>query len=150
MGQSLVKNYLHITFSTKHRVPLIDFSIESGLHSFIGTICKNLDSSPIKVGGYLDHIHIVCNLSKKTTLIELLRVIKANSSRWMKTNGDAFRNFGWQDGYAAFSVSPSEIDAVVRYVEMQREHHQQTSFQDELRLFLKQHKMDFDERYIWE
>jgi putative transposase len=84
------------------------------------------------------------------TLIELLRVIKANSSRWMKTNGDAFRNFSWQDGYAAFSVSPSEIDAVVRYVEMQREHHQQTSFQDELRLFLKQHKMDFDERYIWE
>jgi hypothetical protein len=68
----------------------------------------------------------------------------------MKTNGDAYNHFSWQGGYAAFSVSRSEIDAVVRYVETQKEHHQRTSFQDELRQMLRKHDIDFDERYIWD
>jgi len=150
MGQSLVKNYLHITFSTKGRYPFIDKPVEKQLHAYIASICNNIDCFAIKVGGYLDHVHIVSNLSKKVALIELLRVIKANSSKWMKTNGDAYRNFCWQDGYAAFSVSPFELDAVVRYVETQREHHQRTSFQDELRALLKKHNIEYDERFIWD
>jgi putative transposase len=82
--------------------------------------------------------------------MKLLEVVKANSSKWMKTNGDAYRHFCWQDGYAAFSVYPSDIDTVVHYIENQKEHHQSISFKDELRELLKQHAMEFDERYIWD
>jgi putative transposase len=98
----------------------------------------------------VDHVHIACSLAKDVTLMKLLGVIKANSSRWIKTNGDAYRNFGWQGGYAAFSVSPSEIGAVVRYIENQKAHHQRTSFQDEVRDFLEKHNIEFDERFIWD
>jgi putative transposase len=150
MGQSLVKNYLHITFSTKHQQPWIDSSIENLLYAYISGICKNLECIPIRVGGYLDHVHILCSLSKKIALMKLLEVVKANSSKWMKTNGDAYYDFRWQDGYAAFSVYPSDIDVVVRYIEKQREHHQRNSFEDELRYFLTRHNIEFDERYVWD
>ena len=70
MGQSLVKNYIHIVFSTKHREPLIDESIENELHAYLGGICKNLECTPIKIGGYSDHIHILCMLSKKIALMK--------------------------------------------------------------------------------
>jgi putative transposase len=150
MGQSLVKNYIHITFSTKHRQPFIDPSIEELLYAYLGGICKNLDCSPIRVGGYVDHIHIACSLAKDVTLMKLLQVIKANSSKWMKSNGEAYHNFGWQDGYAAFSINPSEIDAVVRYIETQKEHHQRTSFKNEFRHLLDQNHVEYDERYVWD
>jgi len=150
MGQSLVKNHIHIIFSTKGRKRSIDSSIEALLHSYIGSICKNLDCYPIRVGGYLDHVHIACNLSKNITLMKLLGVIKANSSKRMKTNGDVYRGFSWQGGYAAFSVSSSEIDDVVRYIETQKEHHQRASFQDELRLLLKRHNIEYEERFVWD
>jgi len=150
MGQSLVKNYLHITFSTKDRQPLIDSSIEGLLYSYIGGICKSLACSPIRIGGYMDHVHIACSLSKQETLMKLLQVIKTNSSKWMKTNGEAYRDFCWQDGYAAFSIYPSDIDVVVRYIETQREHHQRTSFKDELRDLLRRHDIEYDERFIWD
>jgi putative transposase len=81
---------------------MIDSSIEATLYSYIGGICQNVHCHPIRVGGDLDHIHIACSLSKDITLMKLLGVIKANSSRWMKTNGNAYRDFRWQSGYAAF------------------------------------------------
>jgi len=82
--------------------------------------------------------------------MKLLGVIKANSSKRMKTNGDVYRGFSWQGGYAAFSVSSSEIDDVVRYIETQKEHHQRASFQDELRLLLKRHNIEYEERFVWD
>lgn len=101
MGQSLAKNYLHIVFSTKHREPLIHPSIETELHSYIGGICKNLDCETLKVGGYYDHIHILCMLSKKITLIKLMEEVKSHSSKWIKTKGEKFKNFYWQEVYRA-------------------------------------------------
>src|SRR4051794_26166020 len=111
MGQSLVKNYLHIIFSTKYRQPLIHEVIENELYAYLGGICKNLECHPIKIGGYTDHVHILCMLSKKLTLIKLQ--VKSHSSKWMKTKGDNLKNFYWQDGYGAFSVNPAEVDAVI-------------------------------------
>ena len=93
MGQSLVKNYIHIVFSTKYREPLIKPPYEYELHSYIATICSELESSALIIGGYTDHIHILCMLSKKIALMTLLQKIKASSSKWMKTNGDSLENF---------------------------------------------------------
>ena len=113
MGQSLVKNYLHIVFSTKLRVPMITPLYEEELHSYLGGICKNLECQPIKIGGYTDHVHILCMLSKKIALMKLLEELKSHSSKWMKTKSESLSNFYWQDGYGAFSVNPSEVDRVI-------------------------------------
>lgn len=150
MGQSLVKNYLHIVFSTKHRAPLIDEQIESELFSYLGGICNKLECQVIKVGGYTDHIHILCMLSKKIALIKLLEELKSHSSKWIKTKGDKYKTFYWQDGYGAFSVNPSQVEIVRNYIANQREHHQNKDFQSEFRAILKKYKVEYDERYVWD
>jgi putative transposase len=150
MSQSLVKNYLHIVFSTKHRQPLIFPAIEPELHSYLGGICNNLECAPIKIGGYTDHVHVLCLLSKKIALIKLLEEIKSHSSKWVKTKDESLKNFYWQDGYGAFSVNPSEVDVVKSYIENQHEHHEKKTFQDEYRAFLKKYSVEYDERYVWD
>ena len=150
MGQSLVKNYQHIVFSTKHRQSLIFPAIEPELHSYLGGILNNLECNPIKIGGYTDHIHVLCLLSKKIALMKLLEEMKSHSSKWIKTKDERLKNFYWQDGYGAFSVNPSEVDVVIAYIENQHEHHKNKTFQDEYRAFLKKYKVDYDERYVWD
>ncbi len=150
MGQSLVQNYVHIIFSTKYREPLILESIEKELFAYIGGICNNLECTVLNVGGYRDHIHILCMLSKKIALMKLLEVVKSNSSGWIKTKGESFENFYWQDGYAAFSVKGSDVQVVSNYISNQKIHHTKNDFKMELTQFLKKYKIEYDERYIWE
>jgi REP element-mobilizing transposase RayT len=150
MSQSLVKNYIHIIFSTKHRQPLIDLPVEAELHSYLGGICNKFECQPIKVGGYVDHIHILCLLSKKLALMKLVEEVKSHSSKWIKTRGEAFRNFYWQDGYGAFSVNPTAVEKVITYIDSQHEHHGKKTFQEEFLAFLKKYKVDYDERYLWD
>ena len=150
MGQSLVKNYIHIIFSTKLRTPLIIESIENELYSYIGGICKQLECYTVKLGGYIDHIHILCMLSKKIPLMKLLEEIKAHSSKWIKTKDDTLKKFYWQNGYGAFSVNPYEVDKVIAYIENQKEHHRKKTFQEEYRAFLKKYDVEFDEKYVWD
>ncbi|MEQ9297761.1 MAG: IS200/IS605 family transposase [Cyclobacteriaceae bacterium] len=150
MGQSLVKNYVHIVFSTKHRQERIYPPVEAELHAYLGGICKKLECHPIQVGGYTDHIHLLCMLSKKIALMKLVEEVKAHSSKWIKTKGEDYKDFYWQDGYGAFSVNPSEIDVVVRYIANQKEHHRKKTFQEEYRSFLVKYQVDYDERYVWD
>ena len=152
MPQSLSHVYVHITFSTKHRQPFIDDSIKEELWTYLGGVCKELECNPIRVGGHHDHVHICCLLSKKITSIKLLEEIKKSSSKWIKTKGPQYSQFYWQDGYGEFSVNPSELKVVEKYIDDQRDHHQNKnkSFQSEYLAFLKKYKIPYDERYIWE
>ena len=150
MPQSLVKNYLHITFSTKNRRPLIVSEIEAELHNYVGGICKSLECYPIKVGGYFDHIHVLCLLSQKIALMKLIEEVKSHSSKWVKTKSDEFKGFYWQNGYGAFSVNPTEVGLVEKYILNQHEHHKKMTFQDEYRKFLKKYNVEYDERYVWD
>lgn len=150
MGQSLVQNYIHIIYSTRNRENLISEDIESELFNYLGGVCKELDCNPLKVGGYQNHVHILCNLSKKTALMKLLEQVKSQSSKWIKTKGKEFYNFYWQKGYGAFSVNPTQINQVIDYIVNQKTHHQKMSFQDEYRMFLKKYNIEYDERYIWD
>ena len=150
MGQSLVKNYLHIVFSTKHRQEFIHPPIENELHAYLGGICNDLECQSIIVGGYTDHVHILCMLSKKIALMKLMEELKSHSSKWMKTKADNLSSFYWQDGYGAFSVNPSQVDTVINYIANQKEHHQKKTFQDEYRAFVKKYKVEYDERYVWD
>ncbi len=146
----MVKNYVHIIFSTKNRVPLIDHSIETELYPYLGGICKRMDCQPLKVGGHMDHIHILCMLSKKITLISFIQELKANSSKWIKTKGDQYEGFYWQEGYGSFSVSPDRTESVVKYIANQHHHHRNVRFKEEYRLILEKYKIEYDERYIWD
>jgi REP element-mobilizing transposase RayT len=114
MPQSLVKNYIHITFSTKKRVHLIDKNISKELYPYLAGICTDLESWPIQIGGYTDHIHILCMLSRKIPLMKLLEELKSHSSGWIKKKGLKYRNFYWQNGYGAFSVNQYGVEIVKR------------------------------------
>ncbi len=150
MPQSLTKIYLHIVFSTKHRQPLIDGRIEKALHEYLGGICRQLECPPVQIGGYYDHVHILCNLSKKITVIKLLEEIKKGSSKWIKTQGDDYGVFYWQDGYAAFSVSHLDLPPITEYISNQRKHHNEQTYQDECRALFKKYNMEYDEKYLWD
>jgi REP element-mobilizing transposase RayT len=150
MPQSLVKNYLHITFSTKDRYPLIDQNIQEELFSYLGGICKNLECNPVKVGGYSDHVHILCLLSRKIALMKLVEHLKVYSSKWVKTKGQQYQKFYWQHGYGGFSVHHTQIHAVNNYITQQNVHHRKTSYKEEYRNFLKEYDIKYDERYVWD
>lgn len=151
MPQSLVKNYQHLIFSTKHRLPLLaDLQFREHMHRYLGGVCSNLDSPPIIVGGHIEHVHVVCRMSKRFSVETFIRELKVESSKWAKTQGDSLRNFRWQSGYGAFSISHSHVEALTSYVQNQEEHHRKESFQDEFRRLLRKYKIDFDERYVWD
>ena len=149
MSQSLSKVYVHITFSTKDRQHLIDKNIKESLFQYLGGICKGLECNPVQVGGHTDHVHILCLLSRKIAQMDLLEELKKQSSKWIKTQGNQYSNFYWQEGYGIFSVNSTQVNVVVDYIRNQEEHHKTFSFQDELRAFLKKYKVEYDERYIW-
>lgn len=149
MPQSLAQVLTHIVFSTKNREPLIHEALAPHLYEYIGGICRMLESAAIKVGGYIDHIHLLCSLSRKIAIMDLLENVKKSSSKWVKTLSPDNAGFYWQDGYAIFSVSPRDEVSVVRYIERQKEHHQDQSFQDECRLLFTKARIAWDERYVW-
>lgn len=150
MSQSLFQVYIHIVFSTKHRQPTINEEIERRLFKYIGGICKSLECNPIIVGGHEDHIHILCSLSKKVTLMKLIEEIKKRSSKWIKTISSEYNNFYWQTGYGVFSINHTDLNAATKYIKNQKERHKKVNFQEELIAFLKKYEVDYDEQYLWE
>lgn len=146
MPQSLSKLYVHLVFSTKERRALIQNKEE--LHAYIVGILANLRSNAIIINSMPDHIHILFKLSRTVTVADVVAAIKSGSTNWMKPEGIAWE--GWQSGYGAFSVSESQLDIVRKYIERQEEHHAVMSFQDELRELYKKHRIDFDEKYVWD
>ena len=150
MPQSLSKVYVHITFSTKYREPYIDNEIKHQLWKYLAGACRALDCLALIVGGYTDHVHILCRLSRKIAQMDLLEEIKRQSSKWMKLQGEAYFDFYWQNGYGIFSVSPHEKDKVRNYIKNQESHHSKQSFKDELRTLLNKHEVEYDEKYVWD
>jgi len=150
MSQSLAKILVHIVFSTKHRQPLIDPTIETELHSYMATVFRKFESPVLLIGGTHDHVHSLCSLSKNFALKEVLQEVKRSTSKWAKTKGSAYRNFYWQDGYGAFSIGESGITDLKRYIREQKDRHKTVSFQDEMRTFYRLYKMKYDERYVWD
>jgi transposase IS200 family protein len=97
-----------------------------------------------------DHVHVLCNLTKKFPTAKVVEVLKKDSSKFVKRLDSGLRDFHWQDGYGLFSVSPSHFDAVRKYILSQEEHHKKETFQDEYLRILKRYDAPFDERYLWD
>lgn len=151
MPQSLVQFYVHLIFSTKHRQPwLTDRQQREQLHAYMTGICRNQDAPSIIIGGVEDHVHLLIRMGKSHVIPDLVRDLKRDSTKWIKEQFQNLADFHWQEGYAAFSVSPGHVDAIRGYIATQEEHHQRESFQDELRRVLKKCGMDWDERYVWD
>lgn len=147
MPQSYTCLTTHIIFSTKTRQPLIETSFADRLYGYIGGIVRDSNSTLLAAGGMPDHVHLLVRCHPSVAMADLLRLIKSNSSKWM--HDTISRDFGWQAGYAAFSVSRSNINPVAAYIARQLEHHQTQTFQEELIGFLERHGVEYDERYIW-
>jgi REP element-mobilizing transposase RayT len=149
MAQSLAKNLIHLIYSTKNRAPILDAETLPKLFAYKAGILKEWDSPAIIIGGVADHVHLLFYLSKNHALKKIVEEVKKGSSIWLKDQGAAFRDFHWQAGYGAFSVSASNAPAVTRYIEKLEEHHRKRSFQEEFREFLRRYGVEYDERYVW-
>jgi REP element-mobilizing transposase RayT len=140
--------HYHLVFSIKNRVPAIAPEIGPRLWEDLAGTVRGLGGIPIQLGGIEDHIHLLVTLRQEPALMDVVRNLKAGSSRWVHDTFPDVRDFRWQTGYGAFTVSHSSIDVVKAYIANQREHHEKMSFRDELRRLLQKHEVAFDEEYL--
>jgi REP element-mobilizing transposase RayT len=149
MAQTLVSLLVHVIFSTRNRQSLITPEVEPQLFAYIGGILKNNTSRLIDAGGTADHVHLIISQSKNISLSSLMKDVKKDSSVWIKTKSATFRDFHWQDGYGAFSISKADLSGLKKYLANQKDHHRKRSFKEELINFLDEYGMEYDERYLW-
>jgi putative transposase len=151
MAQSLAQLYVHLVFSTKNRKPFLQHGPSSKrLHKFLAKTSNNLGSPCLEAGGVEDHVHLLCRLSKTESASGLIKELKRVSSAWVKSELSGLDDFYWQNGFGAFSVSPSHVEALQKYIINQEAHHRRESFQDEFRRLLRKYGIEFDERYVWD
>ena len=151
MPQSLSSVYIHLVFSTKERRPFLrEPGLRQSVHSYLGSVSKQLECPPLIVGGVEDHVHLLCRFARTITQAEWVKELKRVSNLWLKEQGRDFVDFQWQGGYADFGVSQSNLEQVSGYIANQEQHHKKMSFQDELRALLSKHKLEWDERYVWD
>lgn len=146
MGSTFFSLHYHVVFSTKERRPLINIDWRPRLHSYLGGIIRGMDGVAETVGGVADHVHLLTSLRPVHCVADVMQDLKKDSTNWVKQNLD--RNFAWQEGYAAFTVSPSATDAVRKYTANQEAHHGKHSFVDELKDLLGKAGVAYDERYL--
>jgi len=133
MAHTYNAHFVHFVFSTKDRRNSIPSELQEQLWAYILGTANNLKIEPLALGGTTNHVHLLLGLPPTMTVAEAVQKLKANSSRWLGENGVDFQ---WQEGYGAFSVSPSLLDAVQKYIRNQPEHHRKRSFEDEFRALL--------------
>lgn len=141
---------LHIVFSTKGRTPWITSDVAERLYPYIGGIVRTEKGVLYEIGGIVDHVHMYLRWRPNGAVSDLMRTVKARSSKWVHDTFPNLANFVWQEGYGVFSVSKSQEDAVKRYIAQQAEHHRKEDFQSELLRILRAHGIEFDERYVFD
>ena len=150
MPQSLSRILVHLIFSTKNRVPILTPDIQKELFPYLAVVLRDNNCPALKVGGFIDHLHLFFGISRTLSIAKVVEEVKTSSSKWIKTKGPQFAQFHWQSGYGGFSVSQSEAETVIRYIEKQTEHHRKMTFQEEFRKFLERYQVSYDERYVWD
>lgn len=150
MPQSYTNLIYHLVYSTKERQPLITNDLQSRLYDYIGGMIRQRKGICLEIGGMSEHIHILTKLPPDKALSDVLRDLKANSTGWMHDVFPEMKDFTWQRGYGAFTVSGSQIEKVRDYIINQEEYHQKIgSFRDEFIKILKANQIEFDEKYLW-
>jgi REP element-mobilizing transposase RayT len=148
--QSLSYVLVHLVFSTKDRRPFLKDAIRTEMHAYLASVLNGSESTCVRVGGVADHVHIALFLARTETVSRVVERLKVSSSKWIKTKGPEFTKFGWQRGYAAFSVGLSDRAALVRYIDGQPAHHKRRDFQAEMRAMFGKYGVAFDEDFVWD
>jgi putative transposase len=141
--------HYHIIFSTKNRVAQLTREMEQRVWAYLGGIMRKHKMTALQVGGIEDHIHALVLARPNYAPSQIAQFLKGDSSKWIHQEFPTLRDFAWQDGYGAFTVSKSNLTDVVRYIQEQREHHRKKTFQQEYLEFLQKHDIEYDERYLW-
>ncbi|MGD9127065.1 MAG: IS200/IS605 family transposase [Planctomycetia bacterium] len=149
MAGTFSKLLVHVVFSTKNRASLISKQWQNELYQYMGGIIRSEEATLIEIGGTADHVHLLVQTKPIHTLSGLLKAIKGKSSKWVNDQKEKYRKFGWQDGYAAFTVSESQARRVVDYIHSQEEHHKKIDFKAEFIALLKKHDVEYKEEYLW-
>jgi putative transposase len=139
--------HYHVIFSTKERRRLIADPWRDELHAYIGGIINEMKGIPESVGGTGDHAHVLVGLKATHMLADVVRQMKRGSSAWIHQHGVS--KFEWQEGYGAFTVSPSQLNSVKRYIANQADHHRKKTFEEEYLKLLRLSSADYDEQYLW-
>ena len=147
MPHSFVNLKYHIVFSTKYRMPLITAELEPKLHAYIGGIIRNKKGQMVEIGGIENHVHILAGFHQARTVAGMVGAIKSNSSSFGKEELGS-PTFGWQMGYAAFSVSESNVPRVREYIRRQKEHHRRMTYEDEVRELCRRHGVKLEESFF--
>jgi putative transposase len=148
MSDSYTNLLYHIIFSTKERRPLITSVHEPRLYDYIGGTVRGLGGISLELNGTEDHVHLLAKLRPDKAVSDVLRELKANASGWMHDVFPDSRDFSWQRGYGAFTVSHSNVEEVRQYIARQKAHHKNVSFRDEFIQFLRVNGIEYDERYL--
>jgi putative transposase len=146
MSHTYAQNVIHAVFSTKDRRKTISKESQSRMWAYVAGICKNHGIFVHGIGGMDDHIHLLIRIPPSLSVSKAVLAIKSNSSRWANDQGT---KFAWQQGYAAFSVSSSNVPAVVKYIRNQESHHRKMSFDEEFVALLKKHGAEFDPKFVF-
>jgi putative transposase len=149
MANTYTSLHYHIVFSTKNRELWIKPDVEQRIWAYLGGIAKENKMKPLQIGGFDDHVHVLLGAPAVLAPAKIAQFIKGGSSAWIHETFPGMADFGWQDGYGAFTVSKSNVPSVIEYIQGQREHHRTKSFQEEYLVLLKRHEIECDERYVW-
>jgi REP element-mobilizing transposase RayT len=150
MSKSYTNLLYHIVFSTKERQPLITEAHRPRLYEYIGGVIRGQGGISLGTGGVADHVHILAKLRPDKALSDVLRDLKSNATGWMHDVFPELKDFEWQHGYGAFTVSASQVSTVQNYIAHQSEHHQRRTFRDEFVRLLRANGIEFQERYLWQ
>jgi REP element-mobilizing transposase RayT len=148
MASSFIYSRYHLIWSSKHRENRINDSWRDRLYAYMGSVLNNKGGALLRAGGRPDHVHLYASLPPTLSLAQAVNALKSNSSRWARQSIDGCSDFAWQDGYSAFSVSPSTERRLLNYIDNQDEHHRKRSFREELIALLRRHGIEYDERYL--
>ncbi len=149
MPSAYTQNFYHLVFSTQHRQPLITLDLESRLFPFIGGILRDLRCQLLAINGMPDHIHLLIRYRADLSHSDMVRHIKARSSKWINEQNPSSVHFSWQEGYGGFTVSKSAVPDIETYITRQKEHHQRQDFKTEFLELLRRHAIEFDENEVF-
>ncbi len=149
MANSYTSLFVHIIFSTNSRERVLTSAVRDRLWPYMGGIARENRMKALSIGGTLDHAHLLMLMPPVIPVAKAVQLIKGGSSKWIHESHPPLRNFSWQEGYGAFSIGASQVDAISEYIAHQEEHHRTRTFQEEYLGFLKEYKVDYDERYVW-
>ena len=150
MANTYTQIYLHVVFSVKGRQNLIHKDWKDELYKYICGITNNKEQKVYAIGGVADHIHLLVSIKPNIALSDLVRDIKANSSKWINERELIKGKFKWQEGFGAFSYAQSQLDNVIAYINNQEQHHRKKLFKDEYIDLLQKYNVNYDDRYLFE